>query len=292
MVNEKLGSLFLRSWGFLWQVNRLVGQNLDSVNQKLHKRTNIFMAIYGKIYYYIKTIHDGMWLAILPHQACYYLTSKYYCNHNPYMSESRVRQGLYPPQEEPVKKIFKPFGRVLVAGAGAGKEVLGLWRLGFQVSSFDCSKTMVEFGNKLLKKEGCEARIELAAPDECPASDTVYDAVLVGAGVYINIIPKHKRLKFLEQLRSNLRDNGPIMIGFCHRNSNTRYYDFIDTFSNFFRRLLKLDPLEKGDRLEPCFEHYFTEQEIISELETTGFRITYIDTSIDYLSQIVGLKQN
>ena len=82
------------------------------------------------------------------------------------------------------------------------------------------------------------------------------------------------------------------MIGSCQRYSNSRYYDFIATFSNFLRRLLKLDPLEKGNKLEPCFEHHFTEQEIKYELETAAFRNTYLDTNIHFLLQIVGLKQS
>jgi len=85
-----------------------------------------------------------------------------------------------------------------------------------------------------------------------------------------------------------LEKETPLMISFLITSGRNKRDKIIQKVSNFFKILTKGDKTEPGDRLEPDFIHYFTEEEIKSELSQAKLRV--IDySSGDYGCVIAGI---
>ena len=91
--------------------------------------------------------------------------------------------GLFAWEQQVVNQHFPIGARVLVPSAGAGREVLALYDLGYEVIGFDPSPALVETGQRLLADTGSRAQLLLSPPDEIPDNlDGDFQAVLVGWG--------------------------------------------------------------------------------------------------------------
>src|SRR5688500_15622114 len=68
-----------------------------------------------------------------------------------YQDPGYQSSGLWPLEERALQRFFPPPpARVLIPGAGTGREVLALHRLGFRVTAFEPPAAMVELANQVL----------------------------------------------------------------------------------------------------------------------------------------------
>jgi len=227
---------------------------------------------------FVEAVHGGVWLGLLSRQQLDRVNHAFYSGPTPYADDAFNRRGLTPREEVPVVRHLADARSVLVLGAGGGREVLALSGMGHRVDGFECNDVLVDYGNAFLTREGSAARIRRVPPDECPRPDTPWDGALVGWGVYIHMIPRARRIEFLEALRRAVVPGGPVVLGFCARREGAFYFRAVAAIANPLRRLRRRPPVELGDKLEPTYEHHFTEAEIIAELESAGFgSVEYVD---------------
>src|SRR6185436_7662982 len=103
-------------------------------------------------------ILQGLALGILSNQQLERLTQKRYLNETAsnasYASEAYLNSGLSIWEREAISRYFPQSGSVLVAAAGAGREMLALVEAGFRVDGFDCCAPLVEMGRDELKRRG------------------------------------------------------------------------------------------------------------------------------------------
>jgi hypothetical protein len=123
------------------------------------------------------------------------------------------REYLFAWEECIVREVFpKPPARVLIGGAGGGREALALARMGYEVISFDPSKALItslaaRAPANLIAMEGAYEGMDALFPEGCQ-----FDAAIAGWGSFSHLRNERTRI---ETLRSFARlTNGPILTSF------------------------------------------------------------------------------
>ena len=70
-----------------------------------------------------------------------------------------------------------------------------------------------------------------------------------------------------------LKEKAPLMISFVTRRGDTKHDKIIFFVSNFFRFFRGKYRTELGDRMNYQFFHFFSEEEVISELKACDFKV-------------------
>jgi len=173
-----------------------------------------------------------------------------------------------------LERHFAGCRRLLVAGAGGGRECVALARRGLEVVGFDCSPSLVRHASSLLKELGLGATVVLADPDGVPSGLPVFDGVVVGWGAYMHIPGRGSRIEFLRRLREHVKDGGPILLSFFTRPERSRPLLWTWRIARAVRRLRgSRFAVELGDSLRDTFDHHLTEGEVRGELAEAGFEM-------------------
>jgi hypothetical protein len=223
----------------------------------------------------LRAVHQGLWLGLFRAEDIAQANSTAYARWDRYLSADYNRSGFADWERDAVVRHFPPDSTILVASAGAGREVLGLERLGYHPVGFDPSFELVAQGRRLIVSEGSTARLLLSLPDQVPPGvEGPFGGVLVGWGGYIHIHTRAARVSFLKNLRDLVDPNAPMILSFFLRSAEDRSFTATLGIARFVRALRRSrEPIELGDTIEGTFDHYFTWDEIESELAEGGFSV-------------------
>jgi 2-polyprenyl-3-methyl-5-hydroxy-6-metoxy-1,4-benzoquinol methylase len=226
---------------------------------------------------------QGLSLGLLSNEQLERLTEQRYLRrYARYAAESYVNSGLFIWEREVIRRYFPPGGRILVAAAGAGREMLALAGCGFRVDGFDCCMPLVESGQNTLKKHDIEAKLVYASPSTVPECGGQYDAVLVGFSGYMYIPGRARRIRFLRDLRKYLNPGAPVMVSFLEGLPGRRRVWTARIGSAIRKLLRRAEPVEEGDWLKAGFQHHFDRQQISSEMNEAGIELTYFSGGTSY----------
>jgi len=203
------------------------------------------------------------------------ITRSFYSTENGFESEEfNIHQGLWHWEADAIQERFVNCKRVLVAGAGGGREVIALARFGFEVTGFDFSHILTKACRDNLEKAGCHACVLDEPPDEVPAGLNAYDALLIGRGFYHHIPGRMRRIKFLESCCRYLPIGAPVILSdFFTRPDGMKFYRRTQSTANFVRGIRNsTEQVELGDWLSNCMQHVFIREEIEQELLTAGIK--------------------
>jgi hypothetical protein len=216
----------------------------------------------------------GFWLGVLDREDLHAVDDAFYRKRENYRSEEHNRRGLFPWEAEAVREHFADARRLLVVGAGGGREVVALAGMGYDVLGFECNSALVDAAQHILAgvRLPGSASIELLDRDQLPEPGDSLDGAIVGWSTYMLIPGRDRRVDFLRGLRTRLVDDGPLLISFFTRPANTARLRGIVRIANSIRRLRRGTPVEMGDELAPNFVHRFTLEEVEQELAEAGFR--------------------
>jgi len=226
----------------------------------------------------------GVRLGLMSREELHALDERYYSGgkageHIDYAGEAHNRSGLAEWERRVLERFFPPRGRLLVMGAGGGREVLALARMGYDVDGFEPHPGLVDFANSLLEREGVSSRVSVSARDETPRSDARYDGVIVGWGAYMLIQGRARRIALLRGLRALAAPGAPVVLSFFYRDPGSPFrHGLIARLGSALRRRRGDEPVEEGDALAPNFVHLFTEAEVRSELAEAGWDPVFHDT--------------
>jgi hypothetical protein len=237
----------------------------------------------------------GLWLGILQREGLHAIDEEYYTRSKRgnsgrtrqpvrsgepnYHSEEYNRSGLWGWEQKVLTDYFAGCKRLLLIGAGGGREVLALLRLGYDVDGFESHPDLVPAASELLQAEGYDSAVHLVPRDEAPNTGAIYDGIIVGWGMYMLVQGRERRINLLRQLRVQIRSRGPILISFYYRTTTPRIYKVAALIANLIRRVLRRPPVEVGDWLQPEYVHFFTQDEITSELSEGRFRTIHHSTT-------------
>ncbi|MGH8883783.1 MAG: SAM-dependent methyltransferase [Egibacteraceae bacterium] len=235
----------------------------------------------GRLLRLTKACFDGVWLGLLSRDLLHAVDASYYQRERQYVNEEYNRSGLRGWEQSAVERFFAGGGRIVVTGAGGGREVLALCKLGYDAVGFECDERLVAFGDRLLASEGHPGRLSGTSRDVWPEAAGPCDGVIVGWGSYMLVQGRARRVAFLRGARACLPEGAPILVSFFARNGTSAYLRIVTAIGSALRRALGRDPVELGDALDPNYVHCFTRDEIAAELAEAGFELAFYDTQ-DY----------
>jgi hypothetical protein len=221
---------------------------------------------------------NGFWLGLMDRESLDLVDELYYEGRTEYSADDYNLGGLRPWEDAAVREHFPDSGRVVVTGAGGGREVLWLLEQGFDAVGYEPNRRLVEAGLPLLEERGHHDRLHVVDRDVFPADAESCAALLVGWSSYMLIPGRDRRVAFLRGARSRLAEEAPILLSFYGRLASDGSYRTIARVANVVRGLRRLPPVEFGDALSPNYTHHFTRDEVASELEAGGFRLSAFET--------------
>ncbi|NJO65711.1 MAG: SAM-dependent methyltransferase [Richelia sp. RM2_1_2] len=232
-----------------------------------------------KLFLLFSACLNGIWLGILNRETMHLIDEYYYDNQKMYQWEEYNRAGLWGWEKKVINEYFEKCKSLLVLGAGGGREVLALSKLGYEVDGCECNPQLVKFGNQLIEKEGLTSNIQLIERDSSLENGKLYDGIIVGWGAYMLIQGRERRIAFLKNLRNQMNENSPILLSFFSQSGNNLYFKIVHKISNTLRWISRKNSSEFGDDLVPNFVHYFNEEEIANELKEGGFKLEMYSTN-------------
>ena len=221
-------------------------------------------------------LHEGFWLSCLSADDLNAVTAKHFDDSQHYASTDHNLAGLFNWERLLLDRYFQRGSHLLVAAAGAGREVLALRKAGFDAEGFECSLPLVRASQKILDQQGQSKYLTYCPPDSVPTGPPIYDGLIVGWGGYTHIPTKLRRIAFLQALHQRARPHSPLLISFFLRNTDS--YDAVIHRTAGVCRLLRKDRdlLDPGDHIEwKRYVHRFTRDELERELEAAGFRVAH-----------------
>jgi hypothetical protein len=222
-----------------------------------------------------RAIAVGFWLGVLSKESLDAVDQAYYEDVGIYCNPQYNRRGLWEWESAMLEQFFPKGGRVLVAGAGGGREMLALHHLGYAVDGTECNAELAAFANEFLRGEGAGCQVRVVPRDQGLEGPRDYDAIIVGWSAYMLVQGRARRVALLRSLRTRVAAGAPLLISFYVRRRNGPYFHLVRWLANLLRWPRRLELVELGDSLAPTFVHYFTEPEIAGELEAGGFRLEF-----------------
>lgn len=191
-----------------------------------------------------------------------------------YGAPAYVESGLFVWEHEAIEASFPQTGRVLVAAAGAGREMLALHRRGYEVAGSDPSDELRARSAGPFAAAGLAAVVAPALPDRCPRhGGAPFDAAIVGWSAYMFIPSTAARVAFLRELCAQLAPGAPVLLSCWLREEATalpRKARLALALTNAVRGLRRAPRATSGDELRPYFVHRFTRSELEAELAAAG----------------------
>jgi len=238
------------------------------------------------------SVLQGVALGLLSNAALERVTVRRYQRDSaPYAATRHVFSGLYLWEESAITKYFPAGSRLLVAAAGAGREMIALAQLGFRVDGFDCCEPLIKAGKIHLANAGLNARLEYISASAVPEWTDRYDGVIVGFSGYMYVPGSQRRVEFLKALRQFLPQGAPLMISFRDSVPGRRRV-WTARIGTAIRRIRRGDPVEEGDCIVSGFQHHFVEHEIAREVSAAGFKLAMYSGGTCYGHAVATVADN
>lgn len=238
----------------------------------------------------LAAVHEGFWLGYLSANDLNAITADHFEASQFYQSTEHNLSGFLPWEAPLVERYFQPGLRLLIAGAGAGREILALRKAGYEAEGFECSLPLIRAGQEIFDRLGERYDVVACAPDAVPAGPPDSDGLIVGWGAYTHIPTKARRVTFLQALKKRSVPGSPLILSFFTRNNRSMADNVLDhtaTAVGFVLRARK-ESFEAGDRLEwGRYVHRFTRQELEAELTEAGFSPAYYGQDSDFSAHAV-----
>ncbi|WP_369140380.1 hypothetical protein [Modestobacter versicolor] len=213
---------------------------------------------------------DGLWLGVLTEAQLARLDERYYDGQEMYRSEAWNRSGFQPWEEQLVDAHFPAGGRVVVLGAGGGREVLELLARGHDAWGHEPNAALASAGSVLTAADGHGARVLPSARSAWPDDAGRADAVLLGWGSYMLVPTRAQRVALLRAASAATGDRGPVAFSYFPMPPGRRQFWVTARVAGLLRRLRGAPPPLLGDALSPNFVHHFTGRQVREEVEAAG----------------------
>lgn len=230
---------------------------------------------------------DGIWLGLLDRDRLHQLDERFYDERvervdgraQRYDDDAYNARGLFDWEQAALRDHFRVGTRVVVTGAGGGREVLALLEHGFDATGFEPNRRLAGAGAAFLERRGHPGRLRPSVRDGFPAEVERCDGIVVGWGSYMLIAGRERRVEFLRAARRRLSPGDPILLSFFALGERPRYLAIVARVASVVRRLRRREPAELGDAIAGNFVHYFVPAEIEAELAAAGFQLAGLELS-------------
>ena len=192
-------------------------------------------------------------------------------------SDDEVDAGLTAFERRWFSKWLRPTDHVLLIGSGAGRDLVGLCRLGYDVTGLEPIPELVERSRHNVERHGLTASVISGLVETAPLGR--YDVVIWSCFCYGLVHPARTRVETLVRLGQCLSAEGRMLVSCITFQSQSR---LSTTLARLSARLASTDwTPEPGDAFTPVhlrpgllrFEHAFRPEEIARECAEAGLRI-------------------
>jgi hypothetical protein len=220
----------------------------------------------------LRGVWDGLWLGMVDEEGLAWLDQVYYDGEAVYRTEAHNRRGLFPWEEHIVDEHLVPGGRVLVTGAGGGREVIALLARGFDVHGYEPNPALAVIGSTLTAADGFGDRVHVSDRSVVPAGATA-DAVVLGWGSYMLVPSRTRRVELLRAASAATGERGVVVLSYFPMPEDRRQFSAAHRVAAVLRRWRRREPPLLGDALTPNFAHHFTRGQVRDELAAAGLRL-------------------
>ena len=174
--------------------------------------------------------------------------------------------------------VLKPSDRILLAGCGAGRDLLALREMGYEVTGLDPTPELVDQARRNLARLGVTAIVREGFIETSDLEEP-YDVVVLAGSCYSLLMTAAARIATLARLKAHLTPQGRLVImyaGAVHRPP------FAIHVTRIMSRMAGADwRPEPGDAFsrDPVvhrllrYEHLFTPGEVAQECAEAGLRV-------------------
>jgi SAM-dependent methyltransferase len=207
-------------------------------------------------------------------------------------SEGKVSEGLHAGEENLLEAIPRSVGRVLVLGAGGGRESIALAQRGYAVTAVDFVSEMVAKTHANAEKLGVHVSAKVENFLSADFSPQAYEIVWLCAGTYSSIPSTERRIGFLTRVRHALVPGGHFLCQLIYY-PQARVDSRLDSLGKVFAQVTRGNVgYEEGDMLSgKCeFVHCFASKiEITTEFQRSGFEVLRLidDTEAPYVGAVL-----
>lgn len=241
-----------------------------------------------QILHVLRALYAGLLLGFMGPKHFHYLTRSHYASRRSlFQSSAFQRRGLFLWEEAVIDVYFLDCTRILLLGAGAGREIFGLSKYPFELTAFEPNEKLIEKGNQLLQQEGIGVTIRPMPENKPPELTDTYDGVIIGWGAYMHIPTRSERIALLKQILEHLEEDAPLLISVEPSHAlHPLELPVAYSTGSIIRKLRRADPLQLGDYImiregRPAFIHLFQRGQLQRELKEVGFKTVYYDEA-DY----------
>ena len=173
--------------------------------------------------------------------------------------------------------VLKPSDRILLVGCGAGRDLLALREMGYEVTGLDPTPELVEQARRNLAQRGVTALIRQGFIETSDLEET-YDVVVLAGNCYSFLLTSASRIATLARIKAHLAPQGRVVIVY----TGTHRPPFAIHVARVTSRLAGADwRPEPGDAFarHPAtrrllrYEHLFTPGEVERECAKAGLRV-------------------
>ncbi len=186
-----------------------------------------------------------------------------------------------PPGEELRRLLSRRFpagGSILVAGCGAGSEVLHLARAGYRVTGFDVLEGMIRAARTHAAAAGIQAELLQADMADLDLAGRRFDGVYITPLVYSFVAGRARRVRCLQRLCLHLEAGAPVVFSADLVRTLAQRLQLWIAWGHHVRRAAGFEPgdwhtsyMLPDGTIGRSYTHLFSEREIVSEARRAGF---------------------
>lgn len=273
--------------------NGVIEGNIQPVRRWRVKGFDLADRWLNRVVRFASAMHEGFWLGCLSADELNAVTAEHFDQSQYYASTEHNLSGFFGWEKSVLDRFFQRGSRILVAGAGGGREVLALRKAGFDAEGFECSVPLVRASEQIFDRQGESEYVTFCQPDGVPQGPRIYDGLVVGWTVYTHVPTKARRVAFLQALSERALAGSPLLVSYFARQSRASDDVLVHRTARLWRFLLRgrKEPLEVGDRISYArFVRSFTSDEVEAELRAAGFRSAHHGAEGD-LGYTVGVAE-
>lgn len=273
--------------------NGVIEGNIQPVRRWRVKGFDLADRWLNRVVRFASAMHEGFWLGCLSADELNAVTAEHFDQSQYYASTEHNLSGFFGWEKSVLDRFFQRGSRILVAGAGGGREVLALRKAGFDAEGFECSVPLVRASEQIFDRQGESEYVTFCQPDGVPQGPRIYDGLVVGWTVYTHVPTKARRVAFLQALSERALAGSPLLVSYFARQSRASDDVLVHRTARLWRFLLRgrKEPLEVGDRISYArFVRSFTSDEVEADLRAAGFRSAHHGAEGD-LGYTVGVAE-
>lgn len=188
--------------------------------------------------------------------------------------------GLMPWEQGLYARFLKTADRILLVGSGAGRDLVGLLKLGYRVEGLDVASRAVAHSRRMLEKERLTAELH-TGPIETVELPGRFDAFIFSWCCYSYIPQLATRVGVLCKVKAQLNPGGRILISYIPAERAPRLLAI--RLTRFAGRITLSDwrpepgdvVVASGDWRGIHYEHQFSASDFEKEARAAGFRVVF-----------------